>query len=64
MNALEKVGMLKIDFLGLTTLTVIDDTLKSIRHRTGSAPDLDAVPLDDPEVYGLPPAPVVNVTKT
>jgi DNA polymerase III subunit alpha len=53
MNALEKVGMLKIDFLGLTTLTVIDDTLKSIRHRTGSAPDLDAVPLDDPEVYRL-----------
>ena len=53
MNALEKVGMLKIDFLGLTTLTVIDDTLKSIQHRTGSAPDLDAVPLDDPGVYRL-----------
>jgi DNA polymerase-3 subunit alpha len=53
MNALEKVGMLKIDFLGLTTLTVIDDALKSIRQRTGSAPDLDAITLDDPEVYRM-----------
>jgi DNA polymerase-3 subunit alpha len=53
MNALEKVGMLKIDFLGLTTLTVIDDALKSIAQRTGSAPDLDALPLDDPEVYRM-----------
>jgi len=53
MDALEKVGMLKIDFLGLTTLTVIDDALKSIRERTGSTPDLDAIPLDDPSVYRL-----------
>jgi DNA polymerase-3 subunit alpha len=53
MDALEKVGMLKIDFLGLTTLTVIEDALVSIRARTGSAPDLDALPLDDPEVYRL-----------
>ncbi len=53
MDALEKVGMLKIDFLGLTTLTVIDDALKSIRQRTGSTPDLDSVPLDDPEVYRM-----------
>jgi len=53
MDALEKVGMLKIDFLGLTTLTVIDDALKSIKTRTGSMPDLDAIPLDDPSVYRL-----------
>ncbi len=53
MDALEKVGMLKIDFLGLTTLTVIDDALKSIQERTGSMPDLDAIPLDDPSVYRL-----------
>jgi DNA polymerase-3 subunit alpha len=53
MDALEKVGMLKIDFLGLTTLTVIDDALKSIHARTGSTPDLDAIPLDDPSVYRL-----------
>jgi len=53
MNALEHVGMLKMDFLGLTTLTVIDDTLKSIRARTGSAPDLATLPLDDPETYRM-----------
>jgi DNA polymerase III subunit alpha len=51
MDALEKVGMLKMDFLGLTTLTVIDDALASIRDRAGSAPDLDTLPLDAPEVY-------------
>src|SRR4029079_6355086 len=34
MNALEHAGMLKMDFLGLTTLTVIADSLRSIRERT------------------------------
>src|SRR5206468_7159898 len=53
MNALEHAGMLKMDFLGLTTLTVIADTLRSIRERTGGAPDLDALPLDDPETYRM-----------
>ncbi|HEX6628309.1 MAG TPA: DNA polymerase III subunit alpha, partial [Gemmatimonadaceae bacterium] len=53
MNALERAGMLKIDFLGLTTLTVISDTLRSIRERTGSAPDLDSLKLDDVETYRM-----------
>lgn len=53
MNALEHAGMLKMDFLGLTTLTVISDALKGIRERTGSAPDLDSLPLDDPETYRM-----------
>ncbi|HVF38322.1 MAG TPA: DNA polymerase III subunit alpha [Gemmatimonadaceae bacterium] len=53
MNALEAVGMLKMDFLGLTTLTVISDTLASIRSRTGEAPDLDNLPLDDPATYRM-----------
>jgi DNA polymerase-3 subunit alpha len=53
MNALEKAGMLKMDFLGLTTLTVISDALAAIRERTGSAPDLDTLPLDDPETYRI-----------
>ncbi|HZE07747.1 MAG TPA: DNA polymerase III subunit alpha [Gemmatimonadaceae bacterium] len=53
MNALEHAGMLKMDFLGLTTLTVISDTLKGIRERTGTAPDLDTLPLDDPETYRM-----------
>src|SRR5919199_216165 len=49
MTALEKAGMLKIDFLGLTTLTVIHDALELIERRTGTRPDLDAIPLDDPD---------------
>lgn len=53
MNALEHAGMLKMDFLGLTTLTVIADTLRSIRDRTGSAPDLDSLDLDDVETYRM-----------
>src|SRR6202158_4623861 len=53
MDALEKVGMLKIDFLGLTTLTVLADTVHGIRERTGSAPDLDTLPLDDVETYRM-----------
>ena len=53
MNALEKVGMLKMDFLGLTTLTIIKDTLASIRARTGTAPDLDTLPLEDEAVFKM-----------
>ncbi|HEY3112788.1 MAG TPA: DNA polymerase III subunit alpha [Gemmatimonadaceae bacterium] len=53
MNALEHAGMLKIDFLGLTTLTVISDARRGIRERTGSAPDLDKLPLDDVDTYRM-----------
>jgi DNA polymerase III subunit alpha len=53
MNALEKAGMLKMDFLGLTTLTVIKDALDAIEARVGQRPDLDAIPTDDPEVYRM-----------
>ena len=53
MNCLEKAGMLKMDFLGLTTLTVIDDALKSIEARTGARLDLDALGFDDPETYRM-----------
>ena len=53
MNGLEKAGMLKMDFLGLTTLTVISDALAAIRARHGSVPDLATLPLDDPEVYRM-----------
>jgi DNA polymerase-3 subunit alpha len=53
MNCLEKAGMLKMDFLGLTTLTVIKDALDAIEARTGQRPDLDALGDDDPEVYRM-----------
>ena len=47
MNDLEKTGMLKMDFLALTTLTIIDDCLKSIERETGTQLDFTKVPLDD-----------------
>ncbi len=53
MVALEKVGMLKMDILGLKTLTVIHDAVAMIRDRTGIAIDIDALPFDDPAVYAL-----------
>jgi DNA polymerase-3 subunit alpha len=53
MNGLEKAGMLKMDFLGLTTLTVIHDAVKAVESRTGQAVDIDAIPLDDPKVYQM-----------
>ena len=53
MNCLEKVGMLKMDFLGLTTLTVIHDALTMIEERRGETLDLDAISLEDPKVYQM-----------
>ena len=51
MNCLEKAGMLKMDFLGLTTLTVVTDAVKMVEERTGTKVDLDTLPLDDEETY-------------
>src|SRR4029079_13763537 len=51
MTDLEKAGMLKMDFLGLTTLTVIFDALKSIESRTGTVIAIDTIPLDDADTY-------------
>jgi DNA polymerase-3 subunit alpha len=53
MGPLEKVGMLKMDMLGLKTLTVIHDAVEMIRARRGISVDMDAVPFDDPAVYAL-----------
>jgi DNA polymerase III subunit alpha len=50
MKAVEKLGLLKMDFLGLTTLTIVDDALKLIAQR-GQAIDLESVPLDDAATY-------------
>jgi DNA polymerase-3 subunit alpha len=51
MNALEKAGMLKMDFLGLTTLTILHDTLEMIRARGREVPVLESLPLDDEATY-------------
>ncbi|MBZ5521748.1 MAG: DNA polymerase III subunit alpha [Acidobacteriia bacterium] len=50
MTAIEKMGLLKMDFLGLTTLTILDDALKLIQQRHGAI-DLDKIPLDDAKTY-------------
>ena len=53
MDDLEKIGLLKMDFLGLTTLTVIDDCLKLIAAAGGEKLDLEAVGWDDAPTYEL-----------
>ena len=53
MNQLEKAGMLKMDFLGLTTLTIIHDCLAAIKARRGKDVDLDAIPYDDDATYRM-----------
>src|SRR5437868_1747510 len=51
MVAIEKLGLLKMDFLGLTTLTILDDTIKLIAQTRGQKLDLPSLPLDDDETY-------------
>lgn len=53
MATIEELGLLKMDFLGLTTLTIIDDALKEIERNYGITIDLDQQEFDDPGVYEL-----------
>jgi DNA polymerase-3 subunit alpha len=53
MKMVEKVGLVKFDFLGLRNMTVIAATLDNIRARGKEIPDLDALPPDDPATYAL-----------
>src|SRR5437773_189074 len=53
MNALERIGLLKMDFLGLTTLTVLHDTVRMIEQNRGAKIDIDSLALDDAETYKL-----------
>ncbi|MGB2888564.1 MAG: DNA polymerase III subunit alpha [Candidatus Acidiferrales bacterium] len=55
MNALERIGLLKMDFLGLTTLTVLDDAVGMIRQNHPNHKDfeLSGIPLDDATTYAL-----------
>src|SRR5213083_735591 len=53
MVGLEEVGMLKIDLLGLKTLTVLHDATKMVAERQGVTIDLERPDLDDPKVYEL-----------
>ena len=50
---IEDVGMLKMDFLGLNTLTIIHKCLDNIKLSKGQDIDIEAIPIDDQETYGL-----------
>jgi DNA polymerase-3 subunit alpha len=53
MKACETIGLIKFDFLGLKTLTIIDNTLKAIKEYEGIELDINAIPLDDPKTFKL-----------
>ncbi|MBS1490550.1 MAG: DNA polymerase III subunit alpha [Bacteroidetes bacterium] len=52
-SVVESAGLLKMDFLGLTTLTIISTTLKNIKKRRGIDIDIDTIPLNDLKTYQL-----------
>jgi len=51
MKSVEKMGLLKMDFLGLATLTVIVDCIKLIEQNRGEKVDIETIPMDDPETF-------------
>ncbi|MEW6459048.1 MAG: DNA polymerase III subunit alpha [Bacillota bacterium] len=53
MEAIEELGLLKMDLLGLRTLTVIGDTVELIRRHRGQKLEMETIPLDDPATYDL-----------
>jgi len=53
MKEIERIGLLKMDFLGLSTLTLLNDAVEHIKATTGETVDLDSIPLDDPKTYQI-----------
>jgi DNA polymerase-3 subunit alpha len=53
MKGVERVGLVKFDFLGLRTLTVIDQAVRFIRQNHARDFDIHTIPLDDPETFAL-----------
>lgn len=53
MGAIEELGLLKMDFLGLRNLTVIQDACNLVEKSTGKPVDIEKIPLDDPLVYEM-----------
>ncbi len=52
-DSLEKIGLLKMDFLGLTTLSILRETIRLVKETRGEEVDLDKIPEDDAEVFRL-----------
>jgi DNA polymerase-3 subunit alpha len=53
MKPIEEIGLLKMDFLGLRNLDVIEDALDIIERSSGTRPDMSTLPLDDPRTYEM-----------
>ena len=53
MHGVEELGLLKMDFLGLRNLDVMEITRDLLEARTGVRPDIDNIPLDDPRTFDL-----------
>jgi len=53
MKEIERIGLLKMDFLGLSTLTLLDDAVKHIEETTGDRVQLEKLPMDDEKTYQL-----------
>ncbi len=53
MKEIERIGLLKMDFLGLSTLTLLNDAVEQIGATTGKVLDLDTIPLDDAKTYQI-----------
>src|SRR5579875_1941121 len=53
MDDIEALGLVKMDFLGLRTLTLVDACIRSIRERTGAMVDWRQIPTDDPATYDM-----------
>ena len=52
-SLIESAGMLKMDFLGLKTLTILKDAVENIRQSRGEELDINSIPIDDKETYEL-----------
>lgn len=53
MDPVVDVGLVKMDFLGLATLSIVEKTVEQVRRNHGVEIDLDNLPLDDPDTYAL-----------
>ena len=53
MEPIEKLGLVKMDFLGLSTLSIIEEALENINLNGKIAPDMMSIPMDDPAAYKL-----------
>ena len=52
-HVIEETGLIKMDFLGLKTLSILKEAVENIRQHTGEEVDLDTIPIDDAETYRL-----------